>query len=237
MCTVTFVRVGRNAILTSNRDETVARPAIEPRWYPAGGKMAYYPKDPKAGGTWFALSDRGNAIVLLNGASEKHQWQPPYRKSRGLIVLDLIGEDSIADAWQKIDLMGIEPFTLVVYEAQNLYQYRWDGHQKERTVLNANQNYIWSSSPLYPQHIREIRAEWFDRFLALKPDRTPAELFNFHRHTEPSDKQNGLVINRDGLLQTLSITQATIGPDKVHLTHCDLLAAKTFSDNFSITAP
>lgn len=92
MCTVTFVKTADKIVITSNRDEKIIRPnAIPPQNYMVNGKNVIYPKDPKAGGTWCVVDENGTVLVLLNGANEKHTVKLPYRKSRGLIVLELIG--------------------------------------------------------------------------------------------------------------------------------------------------
>lgn len=233
MCTVSFVNSAGKIIITSNRDEQVERPALEPRNYKIGDKNVFFPKDPKAGGTWFAVSEHANVIVLLNGASQKHQWSPPYRKSRGLIVLDLIGSDSPIAAWETIGLDSIEPFTLVLYEAQRLHQLRWDGTHKESVELDPKQGYIWSSATLYPQNIRDTRARWFEQFLYTRPDVNESEMFNFHRYTEDADRENGLVIDRD-FLKTLSITQTVIEHNSVRLLHHDLLGQRESANSFLI---
>jgi hypothetical protein len=44
-------------------------------------KNLIFPKDPKAGGTWFVANADGVILVLLNGADEKHEVQFPYRKA------------------------------------------------------------------------------------------------------------------------------------------------------------
>ena len=89
MCTVSFVNANGKIIITSNRDEKIIRPkAIEPKSYCINNKNILFPKDPKAGGTWFAVDEYSNIIVLLNGADEKHIVTGNYKKSRGLIVLE-----------------------------------------------------------------------------------------------------------------------------------------------------
>ncbi len=237
MCTVTFVKSSDQIIITSNRDETVKRPALEPRPYPVGQKLVYFPKDPRAGGTWFAVSDRGEVIVLLNGASEKHQWKPPYRKSRGLVVLDLMGAASPIESWSSQNLRGIEPFTIVCFASGALFQLRWDGAQKESVALDAMQIHIWSSTTLYPKEVRDRRQKWFDGFMEVRPSASPAEMFRFHRYTQESDPENGLVINRNGFLQTLSITQVVLQNPAVSLTHHDLSADKKSEIHFTVPAP
>ena len=76
----------------------------EPKNYLINNKNIIFPKDAKAGGTWFAASESGTILVLLNGAKEKHQVQLSYRKSRGQIVLDIISSFSPKDIWNEIDL-------------------------------------------------------------------------------------------------------------------------------------
>ena len=111
MCTVSFVYSQDKIIITSNRDEKVIRPnAIPPKKHTINGKSIFFPKDPKAGGTWFAVDVYGTVLVLLNGAEEKHEVKLPYRKSRGLIVLDIISSESPKDFWSQIDLENSNPF-------------------------------------------------------------------------------------------------------------------------------
>ena len=245
MCTVSFVNANGKIIITSNRDEKVIRPqAIEPKNYLINNKKIMFPKDQKAGGTWYAVDEYSNVLVLLNGAEEKHIVTGNYVKSRGLIVLDIIGSSSPFNAWQTIDLDRIEPFTLVLFENYKLYQLRWNGAEKNVLELDPNQNHIWSSSTLYPAAIREKRANWFTTFLnttlgatelsAAKPEVTQTELFNFHRYTEEKNEEHGLVINRSNLMKTLSITQTVIDKNKVELFHHDLINKHDFSNSFIV---
>lgn len=232
MCTVSFVFAADKIIITSNRDEQVARPAIEPRNYLVNNKNLFFPKDPKAGGTWYAVDDHANVLVLLNGAEEKQSWNPPYRRSRGLIVLDLLSSESAIDSWETIHLNNIEPFTMVLFQDHELYQLRWNGTQKNKRQLNIHENHIWSSSTLYAKEVREQRAQWFFNFLDATPAVTFEEMFRFHRYTEPDDAQHGLVINRNEKLKTLSITQSVIEQNKITVMHHDLVAEEEFSNTF-----
>lgn len=233
MCTVSFVNANGKIIITSNRDEKVIRPsAIEPKNYLINNKKIMFPKDQKAGGTWYAVDEYSNVLVLLNGAAEKHIVSGNYSKSRGLIVLDIIGSSSPFNAWQTIDLDRIEPFTLVLFENYKLYQLRWNGEEKNTLQLDANQNYIWSSSTLYSKEIRDQRANWFATFIDTIPAVNEIEMFNFHRYTEGDNKEHGLVINRNDVLKTLSITQTVIDKNKVVLSHYDLQEQAAFTNSF-----
>lgn len=234
MCTVTFVRSGNKTIITSNRDEQVERQAVEPRNYTVGNKVLTFPKDPKAGGTWYAVDQTGNLIVLLNGAAEKHQWNPPYRKSRGLIVLEILSAEIPFEKWLEIDLDGIEPFTLVMLQKNELFQLRWDGKEKETVPLDVNGNHIWSSATLYPKDIRENRAQWFAEFMKGKKHVSEAEMFHFHRYTKPENSENGLVIDRPGFLKTISITQTVLQENRGLMMHHDLVAGNEYLHSYSI---
>jgi hypothetical protein len=232
MCTVSFVCADNKVIITSNRDEEVVRLAIPPQNYLINNKNICFPKDPKAGGTWYAIDENASVLVLLNGAAEKHQWNPPYRRSRGLIVLDLISTDSVIKTWNGIALENVEPFTLVCYQHEQLHQLRWDGTTKQNIPLDATINHIWSSSTLYSKEIREQRAHWFYTFLESKPDVSETDMLHFHRYTETQNQEHGLVINRNGKLKTLSITQSVVEKNKIILLHHDLIEQKEFSTTF-----
>jgi len=233
MCTVSFVNNNGVAILTSNRDEKVIRPsAIAPRNYSHNRKKVMYPKDAKAGGTWFAMDENGTVLVLLNGGITKHNPKLPYRKSRGLIVLDIIANDSPKDFWTQIDLDTIEPFTLVLYQEKVLYELIWDGSSKRKTKLDETQNYIWSSVTLYPEEIRKKRSNWFFDFLKDKNEISPLDMLDFHKNTQSDDSQNGLIINRENLMKTLSVTQVVIEQNKGAMKYYDLVKTEDFSTSF-----
>jgi hypothetical protein len=233
MCTVSFVCTNDTIIITSNRDEKVIRPsAIPPKNYTLNGKNIIYPKDPKAGGTWYVVDENGTVLVLLNGADEKHQVQLPYRKSRGLIVLEMIGSASPKMFWDEIDLEKIEPFTLVLFQEKQLFQLRWNGFEKSTVFLEIDKNYVWSSSTLYSKEIREQRSSWFYTFLDANPKITETKMLHFHRYAEADNNEHGLVINRNNELKTLSITQTVIEKNKVMIHHLDLIAGKDYSKTF-----
>jgi hypothetical protein len=232
MCTVSFVCANDKVIITSNRDEKVIRPAIPPRNYTLNGKNVIYPKDPKAGGTWFVVDEKGTILVLLNGADEKHLLQSHYRKSRGLIVLELISTISPKDFWLEIDLIEIEPFTLVLFQENQLFQLRWNGVEKTTTPLDINKNHVWSSSTLYSKEIRDQRSRWFYTFLDANHEITPEKMLHFHRYTEEGNNEHGLVINRNDELKTLSITQSVMEKNKVVIRHVDLIANEEYSKTF-----
>ncbi len=233
MCTVSFVSQNGKSIITSNRDEKTVRPiAIEPKIYTINNKNICFPKDPKAGGTWFATDQNGTVLVLLNGAEKTHfdqnYGQKSYRKSRGLIVLDIISSPVATDFWHQIDLHNIEPFTLILFENNQLFQLRWNEIDKETIKLDTKYQYIWSSSTLYSPEIQAQRQLWFNQFLENKTKITNTQLLDFHKNKETQNKENGLIINRNNTTKTQSITQAIAEKNKITILHHDLIANKSF---------
>ena len=233
MCTVSFVNINGTIILTSNRDEKTIRPAaIAPKNYRINHKNVFFPKDKKGGGTWFAVNENAAVLILLNGAAEKHVPKSSYRKSRGLIVLELISKTSVISAWHDLDLENIEPFTLVLYENENLYQLQWNDVEKSTIKLDDTKSHIWSSSTLYSSEIRKERANWFKDFLANNEELTAEKLSDFHTNTKKENTDYGLVINRNNEMQTLSVTQTVIDKNKVKISYNDLIADKVVTNAF-----
>jgi hypothetical protein len=207
MCTVSFVPLKNSYCITSNRDESIKREkAIPPSKYLINNKEVFFPKDLKAGGTWFAHTNE-NCIVLLNGAEEKHIVKESYRKSRGLIVLDLISSVKPIKEWESIDLKNIEPFTIILFSEKKLYQLQWNENEKSTIQLDASQK----------------RAIWFKDFIKLENNIDSQKLLNFHQFTESENKNFGLQINRNNILKTISITQCNISKNDITFNYIDLL--------------
>lgn len=225
MCTVSYIKTEDKVIITSNRDEKVTRgAAIAPQTYMVNNHKIIFPRDPKAGGTWFAVKDDDTIGVLLNGADKKHPHNPPYAKSRGLVLLDIISNDSPVEYWNTIDLENIEPFTIVLYDNEKLYQMRWDGTNKNTIELNAEQSYIWASATLYSEEIQAKRKNLFSEFLNNTKNPDKDSILDFHLFTEGNDKENGLVIDRYGILKTVSVTQFVQHKNKVDVYYKDLMS-------------
>ncbi len=234
MCTVSYYSNPSETIITSNRDEKTERPkALSPKVYKHKGTYIFYPKDPLAGGTWFVVKFNGDVIVLLNGAKQTHAKNPPYRKSRGLVILEIAIENNILNAWFRINLMDIEPFTLVLYSNAELHQLRWNGVKKSEKSLDHNGSYIWSSSTLYTETTIKNRERWFREFLNNTNRITNKDLLKFHTETNLYDKENGLVINRNDHYKTKNISQCVITKTGYRFIHEDLIKNKT--SNFNMT--
>ena len=223
MCTVSFIPVRDNFIITSNRDEKTSRKnAIRPQQIIYNGQKLFFPKDADAGGTWIVMKENGDAAVLLNGAFICHTAEPPYRLSRGIILLDIFSTERPSLTFTRIDLQDIEPFTLLLLESNCLYEFRWDGTEKYCKQLSNNRSYIWSSATLYDGFIVKKREQWFASFLNNHPTPTQQDVINFHRFTGDGDKQNDLIMTRDGMYSTVSITSILLTKDRASMKYLNI---------------
>lgn len=228
MCTVTFFPKGSHQyILTSNRDVAPARHAEELLSQTINGQKITFPKDPKAGGTWIAVGEKGRMVCLLNGGFIKHIVSPPYKKSRGLIVLESFEWDSFEAFAKEYDFENIEPFTLIGLNPQEGYfELKWTGEMRFLRKLNHHQPTIWSSSTLYNRPIRAMRQSWFDQWLKKAPD-SPEAIIDFHLNGGEPDRINGFVMNRADIVCTTSITQVVYANSQAQIRHTDLITKKT----------
>ncbi len=98
MCTLVAIhrRVpGAPLVVAANRDEYLDRPSEPPalRSTPSGPVVA--PRDLRAGGTWMGLNGFGVFAAVTNRRSESID---PSRRSRGLVVMDLLAATSAPQA-------------------------------------------------------------------------------------------------------------------------------------------
>lgn len=168
------------------------------------------PLDPQGGGTWILAADNGEAACLLNGAFENHERKPPYRKSRGRVILESFQYPDINDFVSHYDFDQIEPFTLVKVtqstSQHQLHEIRWDGQIIHHRTADPEQPQIWSSPTLYDEQMRAKRRQWFDKWLANAPDFTMNNIRHFHLHGGEGDPTVDFRMTRSGGLQTISLT-------------------------------
>ena len=228
MCTVSFVPSGNNFFFTSSRDEQAERPpALLPEQYTINGHEVLFPKDSKAGGSWIAVNESGHLAILLNGAIKKHLPEPPYRKSRGLVLLDLIGRDSPVDGFERSDFKGIEPFSVILFENEELWSGKWDGQMKWMESLSTRKPQIWSSVTLYdPAAIRK-REHWFQDWLNQHDYPGTLDIVKFHQKGGQGDLENGISMNRNNQLYTQSISTVRLSPHMASFRYFDLHNGET----------
>jgi hypothetical protein len=226
MCTLTFVPTPDTVIITSNRDEHTSRGDSR---FPVSkiskrGKIIY-PQDPLAGGTWLAANDAYDVTVLLNGAFEKHSHRPPYRMSRGIVLLDSFDFPNLKAFSRDYLLDEIEPFTMVQLSTKNekIQEVRWDGNQSYFQEFDFQTPRIWSSSTLYPLEIREQREQWFTEWLKSK-EHTAKAMLQFHQFGKDEPGRNSITMDRGNGLQTVSISQIESNHSFLKFSHSNLIS-------------
>lgn len=208
MCTVAFMPYNNKFYFASLRDESPKRQqALPPTIYSVDGIEVVAPLDGQASGTWVGTNAFGNIVILLNGAFKNHVRTNNYRLSRGIIVKELLQKKKPVLVWQKMDLHNIEPFTLVVWQQQKLYELVWDGLQKHWQPLPTTQPHIWSSSTLYNANAKQQRKAVFQQWWATEPPVSKQSMLSFFQSVK--DEQNGFLINRSPTMKTLSFTFLT----------------------------
>jgi len=211
MCTVTYLPIQGGFVLTSNRDEqSLRQPALHPAIYNQQNASIIYPKDTQAEGSWIALKENGEAGVLLNGAFYPHQKRSNYRRSRGLIFLDIMASNHPSEAFACIPLEDIEPFTLVLIAKCKLIVCRWDSTIKHTEILPNDQPYIWSSCTLYKKEVVQQRESWFADWLHCSSSPDQHALIKFHEFGGEGDVENSLRMNRKNEMLTVSITSILV---------------------------
>ncbi len=208
MCTVTYAPKYHNCfLLVSNRDESEKRrDVIFP--YEDAHLEAVYPKDVQGGGTWVASSKRGITLCLLNGAFKKHERVLPYRKSRGLLLLEALEYRDCNQFVSSYDFTQIEPFTLVmVYQSASsvkLHEVRWDSQKIHSKELDSTVAHIWSSCTLYKDDVVLKRQKWFKEWFQER-DYSIDNLLDFHRNAGEGVADESVFMKRPGV-GTISIT-------------------------------
>ncbi len=223
MCTVTYLPLKNGFLITSNRDERLSRkPSNVPGVQVVNGISLLFPKDTEAGGTWIACDDSGRTVCLLNGAFEPHIHNPPYRKSRGLVVLDYFQNKSVKEFEQQYDLTGIEPFTMVIAEDKLLFELRWDETKKYLKQLDQAKPNIHSSATLYTKETMALREEWFNNWLQNHEHYRVEDILNFHLFAGDGDAGNNIRMSRFGIVETLSVTSIKLENNLVEMYYADL---------------
>ncbi|NER15522.1 hypothetical protein GWK08_18855 [Leptobacterium flavescens] len=211
MCTVSYISHNNGFTLTSNRDEDPLRKTLAPQKLTnIEGQTVVAPIDEENNGTWIAASD-GRVACLLNGAFVKHQRNLPYRKSRGLIVLEAFEHSSFSDFVEEVDLHNIEPFTLVLAEKGKLQVLIWDETTKHHEVLDHTKSHLWSSSTLYTRDAHKIKLNFFNNFIS-EGNLGSEKILDLHGLND----DNLFILNRPKV-RTVSITQFVSDSEEINL--------------------
>jgi hypothetical protein len=235
MCTLTYIPIARDhRMITSNRDESrLRKAALAPEIYKVNGKKLLYPKDPVGGGSWIVTSDNGLTACLLNGAYQPHTPKTAYRKSRGLIVVEMFEFEDMFQFSKNIDLTDIEPFTLVMIDKENILELKWTGSRKNLRFYNPSLPLLWASEQLYSHSTILKRKKGFKNLLE-KGILSKKDIILFHEIARYDDKENEMKLERENLVATISITSLEIYGNSLEMYYKDLLMNKETSVKLNV---
>lgn len=222
MCTLSFIPLKKGVVITTNRDESPRRNSNNlSRYISATGEKYLIAKEPIHGGTNLAIGEKSRMAVLLNGAFERHDMHKTYGLSRGIVVLKSLDPTDLFSFADTFDFDTIQPFTLVHF-GDEIQEIRWDGEKIFKKEFKTDQPLLWSSPQLYLPEVRLKRQELFKDFLNQK-DLTSESIAHFHFTGGTGDPANDFVMNRHGLVQTVSITQISEINHQKTIHHWDLV--------------
>jgi hypothetical protein len=234
MCTVSIIPVNDTIVFTFNRDENIKRQT--PEYFVekiTERKTIYFAKDTLAGGSWFTADEYGNVALLFNGALKNHLKKTDYLKSRGLILLEIIASADPVLFFKNYNLDQIEAFSIILFFDSILYRLLWDGVAKITIILDKNEKHLFSSVTLYDEDTQQQRKEWLAHFVQNSV-LTPDTIFQFHLTSHINDKENGLLIQRENGIHTLSISQMVISDSTIDIVHLDVKTNQSISKKISL---
>jgi uncharacterized protein with NRDE domain len=165
MCTLAWGGDAGQLWACFNRDEQRSRPVAEmPELLGEPGSRRAFARDPMGKGTWFAVSERGYLVALLNNYPEERGDQGIFHRSRGQLVLQLAGQTTAiaADRFlRKDDLRTFAPFHLFILSMDKSFSYTWDG--TALWPLACPRNFWTSSSYLQDKVVAWRTSFWEER--------------------------------------------------------------------------
>lgn len=222
MCTISVVPFGDGVQVCCNRDEQRTRPrAVLPRPRAAGDRLALFPADPPAHGTWIGVNDRGLIVGLLNRTGpDDRPAVHSKRCTRGMVTrhaLQAADLDHAVASVTALPLRAFDPFTVVIIQDGTIATVHNDGWTFGVSVEPLASPVCFTSSSLGDARVMEPRLELFDRLVASA--RQPLLMQGtFHRHRWPDRPELSVEMRRDDAA-TLSRTWITVAAGRITMAY------------------
>lgn len=239
MCTLTYLPLNSGEfVFTSNRDEKAQRAiALPPQLYEHDGGALLYPKDPQGNGSWIVASAFGGVACLLNGAATPHVSMPPYRVSRGMVLVDFFTFKSVDDFLLEYNFDDIEPFTLVAVKEDAIHQIRWNGDRVDHHIFDTLTPRIWSSATLYAPNIIANRNTFFHSYIQeINPDNALDKMLGFHYFDSGESAEKNIILRAANGTETVSISQVKVDTKSICFDYFDIKQATFFRKDLAKVA-
>lgn len=210
MCTASWILEGSGYELFFNRDEKLTRkPADPPKLDQRDGIRFLAPSDGDFGGTWIGTNEFGVSVCLLNGVHSAGIPAPANRRSRGLLVLDLIAARSVSELAARLEAGGFSlyaPFTMAALgPSEPAAVMEWNGSETSFRFQPERQ-FMLTSSSFDSGRVKEGRRK---RYALLPTAATPEQLRAFHGSHEPEASAYSVCIHRTDA-QTVSFSRIRV---------------------------
>ena len=210
MCILSIAKSQNGIVITSNRDEQRTRKhSLAPEIIHHGKRQTILARDAQAHGTWFLTDNTGPIAILLNGAFECHVPSPPYRESRGVILMKLFQEEDIKSTFLSYILENVEPFKMVYIDKNESFQCVWDGIQKHVLEIDLNVPHVFFSSTLYTKEQQEVKSEHFLKALNNFEQVNAEWLLGYHSSQQRYSSEVNFFMSRE-YHTTKSISQVEV---------------------------
>jgi uncharacterized protein with NRDE domain len=177
-------------IVAANREESYERQGTTPQLWSRSPEILAG-KDPRAGGTWLGVNDRGLLVAITN--RPKHLAAPD--RSRGLLCADLLscGSATLAreQAMRELSARSYAGCNLLIVDAAHGYIIHYsekpDAHSLEPGVHALSQSDL--NQPTDPRIIRTL--DWLKRYRSSAPSHSRKSLSNWLRVLRDICKDHG----------------------------------------------
>ncbi len=221
MCTASWLTAGDRFHFLFNRDERRTRAVgLAPRALHAAGVAYLSPIDPDSGGTWFAASERGLVLALLN-RSVDGQAPAAGRRSRGSLIPELVGASDLAEVATFLaasELAECAPFRLFAdLPGGPALGAVWDGLRLATQPITTADGLLCSSSR-GDHEVTRVRSELWTARRRERAASGLAELRRFHRSHLPTRSAASVCMHREDAA-TVSHLEVLRTPNEVQVAY------------------
>jgi hypothetical protein len=219
MCILSIIKSEQGIVITSNRDEQRSRKnSLAPEIIDLGERKAIIARDAQAQGTWLLTDNLGRTVVLLNGAFESHIPIPPYRESRGIILMNLFQEENFKSAFLFYNLENIEPFQVIYLDPVQAFHCVWDGDQKHLFVVDLSTPQVFFSPTLYTKEQQLEKRNHFFKTLAEIDAIDSTQLLKIHSNQNINSLDLSFFMSREHQT-TKSVSQVELHSTQSRYVH------------------
>lgn len=221
MCTLSWLTASDQFHLLFNRDERHTRaPGLPPRLQHAGGVSYVAPIDPDSGGTWFAATELGLLLALLNRTVDG---APPKtgRRSRGSLIPELVAARNLAEVARGLDRLELAecaPFRLYAGLPGGAgLGAIWNGERLATQPITTATGLLCSSSR-GDRAATRVRSELWTSRASERAASGFEELRRFHRSHLPERGALSVCMHREDAA-TVSLIEATRTAESIALAY------------------